>query len=283
VFAAPAPVIGNTALDVDAVETVSIDSLATPVEQTGPNNAIDDTPPDAPAVVAEEVASMAPEDAPIPDAAWDTTPPPTLFSEPPPVEPAATEDVVAAPPPETRTQLSADDISYLFGADYERKHQVPDEVDSGETDALPFRPMDQAGSARPARRHTPGAGMRRPTPGRGTWRRVTPVLPSQAITPIASPIIRPTIEERETAEGATQAASPPLQAVPALRYPTPVAVPAVVNIESSRAVVRALETVAARVRAGELPIAGQVPIGDDPWALAAGVAAALAALLGVRG
>jgi len=270
VFAAPAPVIGNTALDVNAVETVSIDSLAPAVADAHVDEERDDMPPDA--CEAGEAAAppdVAPEDAGATDAGWEATPPPTLFSEPPLELPNASEPVVEQPAA-AETQLSADDITYLFGSDYESPPRVPHEGSAGGAQTLSLRPSEGGTSSQGVRRHTPAAPARRATPSRGSWRRVTPVLGSQAVTPISSPVIRP-----------TPAQAP--YAVPGLRYPTPVAVPAIVDIEASRTVARALETVAARVRAGELPITGQVPLGDDPWALAAGVAAALAALLGVRG
>jgi hypothetical protein len=76
--------------------------------------------------------------------------------------------------------------------------------------------------------------------------------------------------------------SPPSAVAAAALSPTPIAVPVLQDIVASRAVAHALETVAARVRAGQIVIAGQVPIGDDVAALGAAVAAALAALLGVQ-
>ncbi len=63
------------------------------------------------------------------------------------------------------------------------------------------------------------------------------------------------------------------------RAPTPVTFRAVPDVgDSCRAVAEALESLAAQVRRGELAIAGAVPEGD----VSAAVAAALAALLGVR-
>ena len=63
---------------------------------------------------------------------------------------------------------------------------------------------------------------------------------------------------------------------------TPAVVPALQDLAASRVVAYALETVANRIRAGQIVVAGQVPSGDDAASLAAAVAAALAALLGVQ-
>ena len=57
--------------------------------------------------------------------------------------------------------------------------------------------------------------------------------------------------------------------------------PTTPSTDHSREYVPLLVT-GARVRAGQIVIAGQVPIGDDVAALGAAVAAALAALLGVQ-
>jgi hypothetical protein len=70
--------------------------------------------------------------------------------------------------------------------------------------------------------------------------------------------------------------------VPAAMSPTPASVPVLADFEGSRAVVHALETVASQIRIGHLVVVGDVPRGDDVTSLAAGLAAALAALLGVR-
>jgi hypothetical protein len=59
-------------------------------------------------------------------------------------------------------------------------------------------------------------------------------------------------------------------------------VPAVPDPAAARAVAGALETVAAQIRAGHLVVTGDVPQGTDEATQAAYLAAALAALLGVR-
>ena len=65
--------------------------------------------------------------------------------------------------------------------------------------------------------------------------------------------------------------------------PTPLSVPAVPDLAGARAVANALETVAAKIRAGHLVVGGEVAEGVDEDATHAGyLAAALAALLGVR-
>jgi hypothetical protein len=65
--------------------------------------------------------------------------------------------------------------------------------------------------------------------------------------------------------------------------PTPLSVPAVPDLASARAMANALETVAAKIRAGHLVVSGEVAEGVDEDATYAGyLAAALAALLGVR-
>jgi hypothetical protein len=65
--------------------------------------------------------------------------------------------------------------------------------------------------------------------------------------------------------------------------PTPLSVPAVPDLAAARAVAGALETVAAKIRAGHLVVSGEIPEGLDQEAAHAGyLAAALAALLGVR-
>jgi hypothetical protein len=85
-----------------------------------------------------------------------------------------------------------------------------------------------------------------PAPHRMTPMRVTPVLP-----------YRPT-----PAKGTR----PPIEMVPS---------------SSNRAIAAALEAVAAQVRRGELVVEGTVPAGDDNHSLAAALAAALGALLGI--
>jgi len=109
---------------------------------------------------------------------------------------------------------------------------------------------------------------RRPTP-----RRVTPVMPHRVITPYSTPAI----------------ATRPVRATPVrsptpiyVSIPTPRSVPAVPDPAAARAVAGALETVAAQIRAGHLVVTGDVPQGTDEATQAAYLAAALAALLGVR-
>jgi hypothetical protein len=82
--------------------------------------------------------------------------------------------------------------------------------------------------------------------------------------------------EETVAETVAEARTP-------VRPQSPVDSPAIEMVPSSsnRAVAAALESVAAQVRRGELVVEGTVPSGDDPHSLAAALAAALGALLGV--
>ncbi len=72
---------------------------------------------------------------------------------------------------------------------------------------------------------------------------------------------------------------PPAPGAPAaMRMPTPIAFRAIPDLGApTRRIAEALETVAARVRRGELAVGGNVPEGDER----AAIAAVLAALLGV--
>jgi hypothetical protein len=68
-----------------------------------------------------------------------------------------------------------------------------------------------------------------------------------------------------------------------VRTPTPLSVPAIPDVAGARAVAVALETIAARIRAGHLVVQGEVSESLNEDATHAGyLAAALAALLGVR-
>jgi hypothetical protein len=206
--------------------------------------------------------------------------PPTLFADMPLGAPETVEEAESGFSEYVTETVRSDDITSLFAEPY-----VPTPP------PLAYSPA--AAARRPVARRTPVLGTPRvdQTPSGQTraqmaariGRRATPVLGSQAITPMHVPVIR-----RTPLAGAIAAIEPaPSDALPTplplvSLSPTPVAVPVLQDIAASRAVAHALETVAARVRAGQLVIAGDVPIGDDVSALAAGIAAALAALLGVQ-
>jgi hypothetical protein len=115
------------------------------------------------------------------------------------------------------------------------------------------------------------------------------VLGGQSITPISVPQIRrtpmaPAIAIIEPAQPSVPTSPAPQQMAVggAAPSPTPAVVPALQDLAASRAIAYALETVAHRIRTGQIVVAGQVPAGDDVASLAAAVAAALAALLGVQ-
>jgi hypothetical protein len=116
----------------------------------------------------------------------------------------------------------------------------------------------------------PFGKLQRPTPTH-----TTPILPPRIVTPLSVPVVPP-----RTASRPTPVRSPTPVFVP---IPTPLSVPAVPDVAGARAVAGALETIAARVRAGHLVVRGEVSEGLDEDATHAGyLAAALAALLGVR-
>jgi hypothetical protein len=116
----------------------------------------------------------------------------------------------------------------------------------------------------------PFANLRRATPTH-----TTPILPPRSVTPLSAPVA-----PARTAARPTPVRSPTPVFVP---IRTPQSVPAVPDLASARAVAGALETVAARIRAGHLVVRGEVSESLDEDATYAGyLAAALAALLGVR-
>jgi hypothetical protein len=116
----------------------------------------------------------------------------------------------------------------------------------------------------------PFGKLQRPTPTH-----TTPILPPRIVTPLSAPVVSP-----RTASRPTPVRSPTPVFVP---IPTPLSVPAVPDLAGARAVAGALETVAARIRAGHLVVRGEVSEGLDEDATHAGyLVAALAALLGVQ-
>jgi hypothetical protein len=204
-----------------------------------------------------------------------------LFADTPlgtPEVPSSTDNEF---PYDLSANVMSDDITDMFAERYAAPPPVP-------------MPEPLPGQRRPARK-TPvlGAPPVEETPtsvGRAQMaarigRRATPVLGSPPVTPLQNPVIR-----RTPMGGAIAAIEPaaldrigtPLPLASLAPMPTPVAVPAMQDLSASRAVAHALETVAARVRAGQLVVVGDVPVGDDVSSLAAGIAAALAALLGVQ-
>jgi hypothetical protein len=119
-----------------------------------------------------------------------------------------------------------------------------------------------------------------PVPPFGNPRSPTPthftaIVPPRRITPLETAPVPPRNVSRPT-----PVRSPTPVFVP---IPTPLSVPAVPDLAAARAVAGALETVAAKIRAGHLVVSGEIPEGLDQEAAHAGyLAAALAALLGVR-
>jgi len=116
----------------------------------------------------------------------------------------------------------------------------------------------------------PFGKLRRPTPTH-----VTPILPPRIVTPLSVAGVPPRSASRPT---------PVRSATPVfVRTPTPLSVPAIPDVAGARAVAVALETIAARIRAGHLVVQGEVSESLNEDATHAGyLAAALAALLGVR-
>ena len=178
--------------------------------------------------------------------------------------------------------MRSDDINDMFAERYDAPHPV---THPAPVTRRPYRTTPPLGTARPGRA-TPIGGRVQEPPRLG--RRVTPVLGAQAITPISVPQIRRTPMASTIAIGEPPAASVPSALPPQhmavgtlATSPTPAVVPAL-DLAASRAIAYALETVANRIRTGQIVVAGQVPAGDDVASLAAAVAAALAALLGVQ-
>jgi acylphosphatase len=119
----------------------------------------------------------------------------------------------------------------------------------------------------------PFGKLQRPTPTH-----VTPILPPRIVTPLSMAAVAGV--PPPTASRPTPVRSPTPVFVPT---PTPLSVPAIPDVAGARAVAVALETVAARIRAGHLVVRGEVSESLDEDATHAGyLAAALAALLGVR-
>lgn len=215
-------------------------------------------PPMAPEPGFQAETQRAADQAAIPAPARPAPLPPTHFEDSPLASLPPSPEESAEPQLDVTAQARPDDITEMF--------------------AEPYTPEPQAavqgmgGARRPARR-TPALGTIR-----RQGRRATPVLGSQAITPMTVPTIR-----RTSMAGGIAAIEPAATGLEAPRSsPTPIAVPVLHDLVASRAVAHALETVAARVRAGQLVVTAQIPIGSDTQALAAAVAAALAALLGVQ-
>jgi hypothetical protein len=116
----------------------------------------------------------------------------------------------------------------------------------------------------------PFANPRNPTPTH-----FTPLVPPARITPLANDPVPPRNVSRPTPVRSPTPVFVPIQ--------TPLSVPAVPDLAGARAVAGALETVAAKIRAGHLVVSGEITEGLDEEATYAGyLAAALAALLGVR-
>jgi hypothetical protein len=210
--------------------------------------------------------------------------PPTPFEDAPLSALQGTASDASHLAPDVAYSVRSEDITDMSAEPYTAPAPAPPPV------AAVAAPASVPVTPRRSARKTPPLGTARvghagPAGGRAQaaariGRRVTPVL-SQAITPMSVPTIRRTPMAPSTAVERAPV-SPPSAVAAAALSPTPIAVPVLQDIVASRAVAHALETVAARVRAGQIVIAGQVPIGDDVAALGAAVAAALAALLGVQ-
>ena len=173
---------------------------------------------------------------------------------------------------EVREDTSLEALRALFGNAYADEAQVNDEVvdpraaeSTGPRSDMttPIFGMPSVPLPRGAR----SSGTYRARTSGGVGRRATPVLGSRAVTPISTPVIP---------------LHPGIQRVAMGMSPTPASVPIMADFEGSRAVVHALESVASQIRLGHLAVVGTVPRGDDVASLAAGLAAALAALLGVQ-
>lgn len=122
-----------------------------------------------------------------------------------------------------------------------------------------------------------------PVPPFGNPRSPTPTHFTSIVPPRVTPLASPPVAPPRAASRPTPVRSATPVFVP---IPTPLsvpAVPAVPDLPGARAVASALETVAAKIRAGHLVVGGEIPEGLDEEASYAGyLAAALAALLGVR-
>jgi hypothetical protein len=252
--------------DVQEIEAIAAEQqVASPAPQY-PD--IDDLRPDADqATITQENLPRAP------------VPPPSLFADHPLTAlEAASGD--AAPEQGVVQNVRSDDINDMFAENYAAARRKTPPLGTPLA-RRPYRKTPPLGTARPGQL-TP-VGGRAQTPSR-IGRRVTPVM-AQAVTPVSVPQIRRTPMSPALAiiEPAPANEPPPRQlAVAGAPSPTPIAVPALQDIAASRAIAHALETVAAQIRAGEIVVAGQVPVGEDVGSLAAAVAAALAALLGVQ-
>ncbi len=209
--------------------------------------------------------------------------PPSLFAD------QALTDLEAAPPGGSTSEadisqdMRSDDINDMFAEHY---HVSRPPVTPAPMPGRPSRQTPALGTPGPGRA-TPINSREQYSPRSG--RPVTPVLGAQAITPISVPQIRrtplaPSIAIREPAAANVPSALSPHQMVErsTMSSLTPAVVPALQDLAASRVIAYALETVANRIRAGQIEVAGQVPSGDDVASLAAAVAAALAALLGVQ-
>jgi hypothetical protein len=206
-------------------------------------------------------------------------PPPSLFAD----QPLASLDPAQADAPDpgidVTQNMKSDDITDMFAENYTVQPSARTS-ESGSGQRRPYRETPPLGTQRIGHGRVSG-GHQQQTARRG--RRTTPVLGSHAVTPISVPTIRRTpMAPAITSIDPAPDAPLPVQMAVGAPSPTPIAVPALQDIAVSRAVAQALETVAAQIRAGQLVIAGQVPLGDDITALAAATAAALAALLGVQ-
>ncbi len=200
-------------------------------------------------------------------------------------QPFLREAQAAAPPPPTYFEgelppntefaddLSVDALRAMFGEAYTDEPQVSGEVldprspEPTESRAELTTPVFSAPPIPPPRGYRSSGAFRHRTSGGASNRRPTPVMGSRAITPLSTPVIP---------------LHPGMPRVAAGMSPTPVSVPIMADFEGSRAVVHALESVASQIRIGHLVVVGTVPRGDDVASLAAGLAAALAALLGVQ-
>lgn len=119
-----------------------------------------------------------------------------------------------------------------------------------------------------------------PVPPFGNPRSATPTHFTSIVPPRVTPLASAPVMPPRTVSRPTPVRSPTPVFVP---IPTPLSVPAVPDLPGARAAAIALETVAAKIRAGHLVVGGEIPDGLDEEASHAGyLAAALAALLGVR-
>src|SRR5579883_1044285 len=171
------------------------------------------------------------------------------------------------------SEVSADDLSYLLAG----ASAVPAHVDDGALSAVASRatppaPVDAVRPSTPASAAvelaptpSPGRGAPAVTPARGYRVSYTPPSGVRRATP---PRVAAQVPAQVTAQVPVSV--------------TPPSIPVLPDLAASRAAARALETLALRVRAGEVPVSGDLPDGDDIASVGAGVAAALAALLRTR-